>query len=220
MPEGSIKEKEMSKRINPLVLLIVLASVFWVEMFVLKNFNFWIEMTVAASVLAGLGLYINHRNGEAINYRLYYFEPKYIVIGIISAALLYFLFYFGDMISKLILPFADKQVVRVYSNKSLSDTAVIGLLLLFIIGPGEEVFWRGFVQDTLQEKFGDNKGWLLASIVYGAVHIVALNFMLFMAALICGLFWGWIFKKYRSVWPGLISHALWDLTIFVLLPVR
>lgn len=210
----------MSRRINPLILLLILASLLWVEMFVLKNFNFWIEMTIAASLLAGLGLYINHRNGEAINYRLYFFEPKFITVGILSAALLYLVFYFGDVISKFILPFADKQVVGVYSNKSLSDPVIIGLLLLFIIGPSEEIFWRGFVQDTLQERFGDNKGWIIASLVYGGVHIVALNFMLFMAALICGLFWGWIFKKYRSLWPGIISHALWDLTIFILLPVR
>jgi uncharacterized protein len=115
----------MSRRIKPLIVLVILAALLWVEMFVLKNFNFWIEMTVAASLLAGLGLYINHRNGEAINYRLYYFEPKFIVIGIISAALLYLVFYFGDIMSKVILPFADSQVVGVYSNKSLSDPMVL-----------------------------------------------------------------------------------------------
>lgn len=210
----------MSNRNNPLIFLLILASVFWMEMFVLKSFNFWLEMTIAASLLAGLGLYFNHRGGEAINYRLYYFEPKFVLIGVISAAVLYLVFYAGDFVSKVIFPFADKQIIGVYNNKSLLDPMIIGLLLLFIIGPAEEVFWRGFVQDTLAEKLGDNKGWIVASLIYGAVHIVAVNFMLFMAALICGLFWGWMFKKYRSVWPGIISHALWDITIFVLLPVR
>jgi membrane protease YdiL (CAAX protease family) len=94
------------------------------------------------------------------------------------------------------------------------------LLLLFVIGPSEEIFWRGFVQDTLAQKFGDNSGWIIASLVYGGVHIAAWNFMLFAAALVCGLFWGWVFKKYKSLWPGIISHAIWDLTIFVLIPVR
>lgn len=210
----------MSKRITPLTALVIIAAILWVEMFVLKSFNFWIEMTIAASLLAGLGLWFNHRSGEAINYRLYYFEPKYIIIGVISAALLYLVFYTGDIVSKLILPFADKQVIGVYDNKSLLSPTIIGLLLVFLIGPAEEVFWRGFVQDTLAEKFGENKGWIIASLIYGGVHIVAMNFMLFMAALICGLFWGWMFKKYKSVWPGIISHALWDLTIFILLPVR
>lgn len=209
----------MSGRAKPLVVLIILAAILWLEMFLLKNYNFWLEMTIASSLLAMLGLYFNHRAGEAINYRLYYFEFKYLFVGILSAVVLYFVFYGGDYLSRLILPFADKQIVDVYSSKSLLDPNLI-ILLLCIIGPAEEVFWRGFVQDTLQEKFGDNTGWIAASVIYGAVHIIALNLMLFAAAFVCGLFWGWIFKRYKSLWPGIISHALWDITIFVLLPVR
>jgi len=209
----------MPGRFKPLIILIILAAAMWLEMFLLKNFNFWFEMTIAASLLASFGIYCNHRCGEAINFRLYYFEPKHIFIGIISAAVLYLIFYGGDYVSKLVLSFADKQVVNIYSNKALLDPSIIVILLL-IIGPAEEIFWRGYVQDTLQEKFGDNAGWIIASVIYGAVHLFALNLMLFIAALVCGLFWGWIFKRYKSLWPGIISHALWDVTIFVLLPVR
>lgn len=209
----------MPGRVKPLILLVILAAIMWLEMFLLKNFNFWFEMTIAATLLASFGLYFNHRCGEAINYRLFYFETKHIFIGIISAAVLYLIFYGGDYVSKLILSFADKQVNNVYSNKSLLDPSIIVLLLL-IIGPAEEVFWRGFVQDILQEKLGDNTGWILVSVIYGVVHLFALNLMLFIAAFVCGLFWGWIFKRYKSLWPGIISHAFWDVTIFVLLPVR
>lgn len=209
----------MPGRVKPLVLLIILAIVFWLEMFLLKHYNFWFEMTIAAALLASLGLFFNHRSGEAINYRLYFFEPKHIFIGIISAAILYFIFYGGDYLSKQLLSFADKQIADVYGNKSLLDPNLI-ILLLLIIGPAEEVFWRGFVQDTLEEKLGDNTGWLIASGIYAAVHLFAMNLMLFAAALVCGLFWGWIFKRFKSLWPGIISHALWDVTIFVLLPVR
>ncbi len=210
----------MPGRIKPLIVLVILAAVFWLEMFFLKHHNFWIEMTIAASLLAAAGLYCNHRVGEAINYRLYFFEPKHIFIGIISAALLYLVFFGGDFLSKLILPFADKQIINVYDNKSLLNPAIIAVLLLVVIGPAEEIFWRGFVQDTLAEKFGDNKGWIIASLIYAGVHIFALNLMLFIAALVCGLFWGWMFKRYKSLWPGIVSHAIWDVTIFVLLPVR
>jgi membrane protease YdiL (CAAX protease family) len=210
----------METRYKYCIILLLLAAVLWVEMFALKNFNFWLEMSIAGSLLAGLGLYFNHRAGPDINFRLYFFESKYILVGIISAAVLYAVFFAGDRISNLIFNFADKQVVGVYSNKMQLDPLYIGLLLVFLIGPAEEVFWRGFVQDTLAHKFGETKGWIIASLIYGGVHIIALNLMLFMAALICGFFWGYMFKKYRSVWPGIISHALWDVTIFVLLPVR
>jgi membrane protease YdiL (CAAX protease family) len=210
----------MLNRIKYLIIFLIIAAAMWLEMFALQNFNFWIEMLIAASLLALASAYINHKTGPAINYRLYFFKPDYIIIGIISAVILYLVFYAGDYISKLIFNFADKQVTNIYGNKVLLNPVIIGLLLFFIIGPAEEVFWRGFVQDTLAEKFGDNKAWIFGALIYGGVHIIALNFMLFMAALVCGLFWGYMFKKYKSLWPGIISHALWDLTIFVLIPVR
>lgn len=210
----------MNNRFKALIILVILAALFWIEMFVLKNFNFWIEMLIAAPLLAGISIYINHINGRDINFRLYYFKPSYILIGIVSAAILYAVFFAGDRISALLFNFAQNQVTGIYGNKSLLNPATIGLFLFFIIGPAEEIFWRGFVQDTLAHKFGENKGWIIASLIYSGVHIFAMNFMLFMAALICGLFWGYVCKRYKSLWPGIISHALWDLTIFILLPVR
>ena len=175
-------------------------------------------MLISAGFLALVSIYLNQRAG--INGRLYKFKTSFLLIGIISAAILYIVFYAGDYISGLLFNFAKTQVSGIYGNKSLLNPATIGLLLFFIIGPAEEIFWRGFVQDTLMEKFGDNAGWIAASLIYGGVHIFAMNFMLFMAALICGLFWGFVFKKYKSLWPGIISHALWDLTIFILLPIK
>jgi hypothetical protein len=210
----------MLNRFYYLIIFIIIAAGMWIEMFVLKNFNFWIEMLIAASLLALTSAYINHRAGAEINYRLYFFKPSYILVGIISATILYLVFFAGDYVSKLIFDFADKQVTGIYVNKVLLNPLVIGLLLFFVIGPAEEVFWRGFVQDTLAVKFGDNAGWIIGALIYSGVHIFALNFMLFMAALVCGLFWGYMFKRYKSLWPGIISHALWDLTIFVLIPVR
>ncbi|RPI14589.1 MAG: CPBP family intramembrane metalloprotease [Ignavibacteriae bacterium] len=207
-------------RFKYFIILVIAAAIMWIEMFVLKHFNFWIEMTIAGSLLAGISFYINHKAGSSINARLYDFKSLYIAIGLISAAILYLIFFAGDRISNLLFNFAEKQVNGIYGNKTLLDPVTIGLLLFFIIGPAEEIFWRGFVQDTLMEKLGENKGWLIASLIYGGVHIFAMNFMLFMAALICGLFWGYIFKKYKSLWPGIISHAVWDLTIFLIIPVR
>lgn len=202
------------------IILVILALLFWLEMFVLKNYNFWIEMVIASGFLALVSAYINRRGGSEINYRLYFFRPSYLLSGLISAAILYIIFYGGDKLSALIFDFASKQIVGIYDNRSLLDIEIIGVLLFFIIGPAEEIFWRGFVQDSLAQKFGDNVGWVIASLLYAGVHLVALNFMLFAAALICGLFWGYVFKRFKSLWPGIISHALWDLTIFILLPIR
>lgn len=202
------------------IILVAAALVFWYEMFVLKNVNFWVEMLFASCLLASLGLYINHKNGEAINFRLYCFQPVHIIAGLLSAVILYGIFYAGDRIAALILPYARQQVEGIYANRQLMDVRIIAVLLVVFIGPAEEVFWRGFIQDTLQEKYGKNRGWIIASVAYAGVHVVAWNFMLVAAALVCGLFWGYIFKKYKTLWPAIVSHSVWDFTIFVLLPIR
>ncbi len=43
--------------------------------------------------------------------------------------------------------------------------------------------------------------------------------MLFMAAAICGLYWGLVFYTTRSLWPGIISHAVWDVFVFLVAPI-
>jgi membrane protease YdiL (CAAX protease family) len=125
----------------------------------------------------------------------------------------------GDAISTQIFSFAKPEVSSIYRSREQASSLIIGILLFLWIGPAEEVFWRGFIQHRLSKRFGEIRGYLVSSLIYAGVHIWAFNLMLFLAALICGLFWGALFKRYRSVWPGLISHALWDVAIFVLFPV-
>ncbi|MFN3270639.1 MAG: lysostaphin resistance A-like protein, partial [Candidatus Kapaibacteriota bacterium] len=95
------------------------------------------------------------------------------------------------------------------------------LLLLFVIGPAEEIFWRGFIFTKLNEirnKPYVNLFW--ATLLYTFVHIWALNLMLLIAAFVCGLFWGYLFLRNKSLVPVIISHSLWDFAVFVLFPLN
>ena len=196
----------------------VLALIFWFLMFSpwTKNmFNFWGVMLVATTTLNLLSFLL----GKDQLKEVYKFQIKWIPIGLLSAAILYLVFFAGNYFSNLLFDFANNQIDNIYATKDQANKIFIGLALLFWIGPAEEIFWRGFAQHNLSMKFGENMGFLITTAIYAFVHIWAFNFMLFMAALICGLFWGWMFKKYKSVWPGLISHAVWDAVIFVILPI-
>ena len=102
---------------------------------------------------------------------------------------------------------------------------VIAVLLLFLIGPAEELFWRGYVQRTMTRLFQDRKwgadlAFILTACIYALVHIWSFNFMLIMAALVAGLVWGLIYRICPKALPALIvSHALWDALVFVILPI-
>ena len=86
------------------------------------------------------------------------------------------------------------------------------------MGPAEEIYWHGFVQRTFSRRFGAVAGVLLTAIIYAAVHVVALNGMLVIAAAVCGLFWGWLYQREQSLVPVIFSHSLWDVLVFVLFP--
>jgi len=90
--------------------------------------------------------------------------------------------------------------------------------MLLIIGPGEELFWRGYLQRRFGTKFGKMAGFILATTLYTAVHIATGNFVLVLAALICGLFWGWLYMRFNSMIINVISHTVWDIGVFLLLP--
>lgn len=175
---------------------------------------FWIAMPVATAVLAIVGMSINFPKGY------FKFKFDYFLIGVISAVVLYFIFMMGKYFANMILPFAGSQVAAIYHRAAGHSPAKIILLLLFVIGPAEEIFWRGFVLKNCLKKYGLVAGVVLSAVLYSAAHLFAMNIMLLIAAFVCGIFWGMIFARYKNLWPVIISHALWDVLIFVLFPLK
>ena len=205
---------ENNKTFKYSVVTVIIAVILWFAIFVLKLMNFWAETSLSILLLVAMAFIIKRDI-----FKIGKIKKRHVIVGVLSAIGLYILFYIGNIILGYILPFKDAQMLSVYGNKSGTNQYLIGFLLLFLIGPGEELYWRGFIQKTLSKKFGENRGYIFATIMYAAVHIVTGNLMLIIAALVCGIFWGWIYKKEKSLVPIIISHAIWDLTIFVLLPL-
>jgi uncharacterized protein len=196
------------------LLSVLPAAVLWFLLFVIKPLNFWLEMSLSIVLLSAIAVFLNKGKFQFGKISL-----RHILIGVLSAILLYLVFYAGNIISGYILPFKNVQVMSVYNNKAGVDLRLISFLLVLIIGPGEELYWRGFIQNTLSAKHGSRKGFLLGTALYAGVHILTGNFMLVVAALVCGLFWGFIYEKEKSLVPVIISHVIWDLSVFVLFPL-
>jgi hypothetical protein len=91
-------------------------------------------------------------------------------------------------------------------------------LMVLVIGPGEEVFWRGYLQRHLQDRWGNVPGFLAATALYALVHAGSGNPMLVLAAAVCGLFWGYLYLRSKSILLVLISHTIWDVAVFILFP--
>ena len=123
---------------------------------------------------------------------------------------------------RLISPVLDRMDHA--AMKTGLPTWLIAVLLLCLIGPAEELFWRGYVQRTMSRILGgknpEDKAFIITAVIYALVHIWSFNFMLIMAALVAGLVWGLIYRLRPQALPALIvSHALWDALVFVILTI-
>lgn len=194
---------------------LLFAGILWFFLFVVKPMNFWLEMSLSLAALVFFALVV-----QRDLFSLGRLTLRHLAVGVLSFLLLYLIFYVGNIVTGYILPFKNTQVSMVYSNRAQAAPWLIGVLLLLVIAPGEEFFWRGFIQRQFSEKFGAQWGWILGALAYGGVHLITGNAMLVIAALVCGFYWGFLYKNEKSLWPVLISHALWDFTIFVLFPLK
>lgn len=192
----------------------LLAAFFWLIIFYLQVFNFWVSMAVALPLLAGLGWF-----SQGSFFSKMEFNRKNIITGIIMALVLYGVFWAGNYLSRFFFSFAGAEIAAIYVHRAEAPLWLITLLLFFLIGPCEELYWRGFVQHQLSQHFGLRLGCFLAAILYTSVHFWSGNLILVLAALVLGLIWGWLYRATGSVVPGIISHGLWDLMAFVWFPV-
>ncbi len=204
-----------------LVAAIVIAFLLWFVMFsqwTAPHLNFWWAMTFSACVLIALSRSKINELPSLWRGRGRLLSPLF--EAIIIASLLYLLFWIGDKLSQELFTFARPQVDSIYQMKDGTPSWLIALLLLFIIGPAEELFWRGYVQRTLTQRWTANAGFVVTTLIYTAVHLPSMNFMLIMAAFTCGFCWGLLYRLFPQHFPAIVlSHALWDAAAFVWFPL-
>jgi membrane protease YdiL (CAAX protease family) len=143
----------------------------------------------------------------------------YSMYGLLSGILLYFLFWLGHFfIDVLNLPF-QKEITKLYKLYSPTHIWQYLVLLCFIV-PGEEFFWRGFVQNRLSRFMGNTYSILIGALLYASVQIYSGTFIHIFSALFAGLFWGFLYSWKKSIPLVVVSHLIFDLFIFILFPFR
>ncbi|MFH0882050.1 MAG: type II CAAX endopeptidase family protein [bacterium] len=199
----------------PLLFIAVLAAVIiWYFLFAVPGTPFWVVIAAATFMLGG-GTLLVFPDTLRAHPRTW---SRFILMGFVAAFVLYGLFALGDKAVRVVLADGAHQVANVYATRAQAQPTVIGLLLFFIIGPGEELFWRGWVQRTFSARFGAIGGYLITTAVYILVHVPSMNLTLIGAAAVAGAFWGYLYVLYGHIGPGLVSHALWDVSVFILFP--
>ena len=206
---------------NRILIYLLLSLILFVPLFVYRQagpLDFWWWMSLNLVLLISSALITDPSYVKLIGNDFREKAGKKILIGIVSAVILYLVFLAGNYLVRFIISFASENINDVYGFKGSATDVRIALLMLIVIGPGEELFWRAYLQEKLSLRFGKLNGFLLATFLYAVVHIATGNIVLIMAAMICGIFWGFLYMKYKSVIINMLSHTLWDVTVFIMLP--
>lgn len=143
----------------------------------------------------------------------------YLLLGAMSGLLLYFVFWLGfQAIQVLELPF-DKGIKKLYKAYAPSLFWQY-LALIFVAAPGEEFFWRGYVQKRLSKYFRPIASIVIASLLYSSVHIYSGSLLLVFAAFFSGLVWGSLYFWKKSMPLVIVSHIIFDTMLFIILPFK
>ncbi len=208
MPRASeVQASPRRKGIDPLVVIGLAAAVgLFALTFRGQRARFWERMTLTGFVLGAMAI-ANESDLRQMRWR-----GRDVVFGLGSAAVLYGIFNIGDRIARALLPRGSKEIKDIYALRTIAPPEEIGARLATVIGPAEELFWRGFVQRRA--------GGLAAAAAYGGVHLVTGNATLVGAAAVAGIYWG-LLRALGMSMPALItSHIAWDIWIFLLAPTE
>jgi membrane protease YdiL (CAAX protease family) len=113
-------------------------------------------------------------------------------------------------------------IARVYgqlgSPEQLKKHVVVVVLAIIVAAAAEEVVWRGLVIALLEEKIGSKRAWVWAAVLYSVAHLPTAwaladktagpNPLLPLAALVCGLLWGGMARRFERLAPAVFSHIL------------
>lgn len=103
------------------------------------------------------------------------------------------------------MPAELEALLEEYIRK-LARPDLIGVLSLVVL-PAllEEILFRGIILEGMLRRYRPGVAIFWSALLFGIVHF---NPAQFVTGLLIGLFMGWLYWKTRSLWPGILIHAI------------
>lgn len=172
-----------------------------------------LSLPITEGIILGVTFLFAKQNGATIK-QLGLKKPSLKIIVIASCAAVFILLLAGyiSVIEEIVLgpdPEAEILAEAILPRDPLQLIALIGISLA-LVGPAEELAFRGFVQRGLENSFGKPAGLVIASVLFGLLH--GLNSLwAILPVTVVSLFLGYIWQKtdgntVASAW----THGLYD----------
>jgi len=176
--------------------------------------RFWERMTTTGAILGALAI-AGDRSLQRPRLR-----SRDVALGLGIAAGLYGIFQVGDRMARKVLPSGDKNIGDIYALRELRPKDEIALRLAAVVGPAEELFWRGLLQRSIGRSWGRLPAALTSTVTYGGAHLVTGNPALIGAATVAGAYWSLLAFLGVPMAALVVSHVTWDIWIFLVAPTK
>lgn len=182
-----------------------------------------VAQNILAFILPAIVLpyFIGHRPGYWLNYKPHGTVGIYVGILLMLIVSLPLISIIAEMNQAIHLPEGLsplEETMRKMEERGSESTKLVlenntaGQLILSVLtvgiltGIGEEMFFRGGVQNILT-RFGVSPGIaiIVGAIIFSAAHF---QFFGFVPRLILGSWFGWLYWRYNSIVPAATAHAL------------
>jgi membrane protease YdiL (CAAX protease family) len=151
--------------------------------------------------------------------------PRSLATGLISAALLYMIFYGGNYFISTFHPLG----IQASSEASIYSTIgthplYLQILILLFDGFGFESYFRGTLQNFFSRKLTNPRSKLgavfLAALCDSLIHVVSLNPLWVVTTFLADSVWGLTYRFTKDLSSSISSHIIWDIAIFIVAPIK
>lgn len=112
---------------------------------------------------------------------------------------------------KRLIALSRNSLAPLFAGASLLDLALVSALA----GLGEELLFRGVIQEALVDYFSPWPALVIASILFGLVHFLTFTYAVFAA--LFGFYLGWLLLDHDNLSVPIIVHGLYDFIALVYL---
>ena len=186
-----------------------------VEMFTIPKSYFILGSIVSTSCMIAVAFLLSSHTEKKFRESL-----KGVTLGIILAFVLYGIFVAGNYGVENVKLFGvgsanEQSIYNLFSGTS--PALLVGVLALDAIG--FEAYFRGNLQNLFAKRLGVGAIFIVA-LIDAAIHISTLNPLFPATVIVADSVWGLNYYVTRDLYSNIACHFLWDILIFVLLPIH
>ena len=180
-----------------------------------NNHAFLLIATLAQDLAFVITAYVLTAEGGAVSPATFGFRRFDIRLAAKTVAIAFAAYYALSLVyNALVGPPCDRLPDDLGVHDSVLLAVLAGVFVIGIAPFAEELFFRGFLFQSLRQSWGV---WLAApasGLIFGAVHFEPDKLV---PLAILGTALAWVFHRTRSIWPCIFIHALNNTLAFVVL---